>query len=172
MINLDFVDKLKTKFQKKSLDQEIDAAFDDSGAYSKKVLDSNSKYSRGDEQLSSAYQLERQPEPPKPVVAPGLDNPVDVYDQRQSADPDDPLSLPAGIDRPPQQGGAPLQRMRERSTDYERREFFGASPPMASRSDLANADVGTILLELKDLRTQNEHIMDLLKNIQDRLRRY
>ena len=162
-LNLGFVDKLKTKFHKKSIDQEIDEAFDDSGSYSKKVLEGSSRQSPEKEQLSSNYKLENQAEPPTALMEPEVQN-------QQMLDINDPLTLPKGADRPPPQPDKPLQMPEtNHSTDEQKREFFNQSR-ITSGAGTGQADVNTILLEIKDLRTQNEHILDLLKNIQDRLR--
>ncbi len=164
-LNLGFVDKLKTKFHKKSIDQEIDDAFDDSGSYSKKVLEGSSKQSPEKEQLSSNYRLENQSEPPTPLTEPGLQN-------QQMLDINDPLTLPKGADRPPPQSDKPLQMPEtHNSTDEQKRDFFN-QPRATGGTGTASPDVNAILLEIKDLRTQNEHILDLLKNIQVRLRGY
>ncbi len=168
-LNLGFVDKLKTKFHKKSIDQEIDEAFDNSGSYSKKVLEGSSKQNPEKEQLSSDYRLESQPEPPTPLAEPGTQN-QDTFSNQLMHDTNDPFTLPKGADRPPPQADKPLQMPEtHNSTDEQKRDFFN-QPRLAGGAGNASSDVNTILLEIKDLRTQNEHILDLLKNIQDRLR--
>ncbi len=172
MIDLGFVDKLKTKFHRRSIDEEIDSAFDDSNAYSKKVLESSG------EQLSSTYRQEAQPKPSAPLVEPGIQD-TDPFAERQAASnqqaPEliDPLVLPKAMDRKPPRSDEPLQVPREHiSTNDERKEFFGQASPAGKGSTASSPDVNRILLEIKDLRTQNEHILDLLKNIQDRMRGY
>ncbi len=168
-LNMGFVDKLKTKFHKKSIDQEIDEAFDDSGSYSKKVLEGSSKQNPENEQLSSNYRLESQQEPPTPLMEPGMQN-QDTLSNQQIQDTNDPFTLPKGADRPPPQADKPLQMPEtHHSMDEQKRDFFN-QPRLTGGAGTASSDVNTILLELKDLRTQNEHILDLLKNIQDRLR--
>jgi len=172
IINLDFVDKLKEKLHRKSLDEEIDSAFSDS--YSKRVLESSDKYSN--QQLSKNYMMEKQPPPPKELKDPNDD--FDTFGRKDNGRPeeiDDPFKPVKGADAPAPRPDAPLQQSHNYSSDTERKEFFGntyTTQQTGSQSNISPSDMRSILLEMKDLRAQNEHIIDLLKNIQDRLRGY
>ena len=173
VISSGFVDKLKMKLHRKSIDDEIDSAFDDSNAYSKKVLEGS------DGQLSSAYRQEGQPNP-----QPALVDPAGVQDQdpfankgavsnSQMPELTDPLVFPKAMDREPPRRDEPLLVPQEHvSTTDERNEFFGQASSAVGESGVGSSDVSRILLEIKDLRTQNEHILDILKNMQDRMRGY
>ena len=168
-----FVDKLKMTFHKKSIDDEIDSAFDDSNAYSKKVLEGSGG------QLSSAYRQERQPDPSAPLVEPAGVQDQDPFAERgavsksQVPELTDPLVFPKAMDREPPRRDEPLLVPQEHvSTTDDRKEFFGQASPVGDRSGVSSSDVSRILLEMKDLRTQNEHILDILKNMQDRMREY
>lgn len=173
IINLDFVDKIKEKLHKRSLDEEIDSAFSDS--YSKRVLESSDKYSN--QQLSKNYMMEKQQPPPKSVKDPNDD--FDTFGRKDNGRPeeiDDPFKPVKGADAPAPRPDTPLQQAHNySSSDQERKEFFGntyAPQQTGGQSSLSPTDMRSILLEMKDLRAQNEHIIDLLKNIQDRLRGY
>ncbi len=167
-----FVDKLKMTFHKKSIDDEIDSAFDDSNAYSKKVLEGSSG------QLSSAYRQEGQPSPSAPLVEPGTVQDQDPFANKgavsnsQMPELTDPLVFPKAMDWEPPRRDEPLLVPQEHvSTTDERNEFFGQASS-ASVAGVGSSDVNRILLEIKDLRMQNEHILDILKNMQDRMRGY
>ncbi len=171
VISSGFVDKLKMTFHKRSIDQEIDEAFDDSNAYSKKVLEGSGG------QLSSAYRQEAQPQPA--LVEPGSVQDQDPFTGKgavsnsQVPELTDPLVFPKAMDREPPRRDEPLLVPQEHvSTSDERKEFFGQASPVGERSGVSSSDVSRILLEIKDLRTQNEHILDILKNMQDRMRGY
>ncbi len=172
MISSGFVDKLKMTFHKKSLDQEIDDAFDDSGSYSKKVLEGNGG------QLSSAYRQEAQQKPTDPLVEPGRHDQDPFADNgtvsnTQTPELTDPLVFPKAMDREPPRRDEPLMAPENHvSTNDERNEFFGQASPVGKSGGFSSSDVSRILLEIKDLRTQNEHILDILKNMQDRMRGY
>lgn len=171
IINLDFVDKIKEKLHRKSLDEEIDSAFSDS--YSKRVLESSDKYSN--QQLSKNYMMEKQQPPQKPLKDPNDD--FDTFGRKDNGRMDeieDPFKPVKGADAPAPRPDTPLQQ-HNYSSDQDRKEFFGntyAPQQMGAQSNLSPTDIRSILLEMKDLRAQNEHIIDLLKNIQDRLRGY
>ncbi|MCK5698732.1 MAG: hypothetical protein KAH93_02710 [Candidatus Aenigmarchaeota archaeon] len=173
VISSGFVDKLKMTFHKRSIDQEIDEAFDDSNAYSKKVLEGSSG------QLSSAYRQEAQPKPQPALVEPGAAQDQDPFADKgavsisQMPELTDPLVLPRAMDREPPRRDEPLLMPTDHvSTNDERKEFFEQVSPVGDRSGVSSSDVSRILLEIKDLRTQNEHILDILKNMQDRMRGY
>ena len=167
------MDKLKMTFHKKSIDDEINSAFDDSNAYSKKVLEGSGG------QLSSAYRQEMQPEPPVPLVEPGRVQDQDPFvgrdgvSNQQAPELTDPLVFPKAMDREPPRRDEPILVPREHvSTTEDRKEFFGQASSAVGGSGVGSSDVSRILLEIKDLRTQNEHILDILKNMQDRMREY
>lgn len=182
VINIGLVGKLKTKFQRKSIDREIDDAFSDS--YSKKVLDTNNKYPQDKDQLSGDYRLEKQPEPSKSVVDSAIheEDPFVVNEDAIIHDKmpeiDDPLQIPKGVNQSPPRTDDLLPLLKEQSvdqhhsSDVQRDEFFGQNPKVVGGVSAHPPEINSILLEMKDLRTQNEHIINLLKNIQDRLRGY
>ena len=83
IINLDFVDKIKEKLHRKSLDEEIDDAFADS--YSKRVLESSDKYAN--QQLSKNYMMEKQQPPAKQLKDPNDD--FDSFGRKDNGRPEE-----------------------------------------------------------------------------------
>lgn len=187
MIVLSLIDKMKNKIRRKSIDDEIDSVFRDESSYSKRVLDANRRPQNNNvapEQFRSRFPSQNTA---RPLQAQSTGRPYDRVNTpllksrqgiQQQATPDLPdedefMRQRFGGDKiddknippPPDLLGLPGNNMDNhlprRDTPF--RHVSGAG---------SNDALDELLLSMKDLRAQNNHIIDLLRNIQDRLSKH
>ncbi len=188
VIALSFIDKMKNKLHRKSIDEEIDVAFRDESSYSKRVLDANQRPQTNN--TAPVQEAKNNPFARNTAPTPSMQNTGSAYEPartspllkarqgvQQSAtqelpDEDEFMRQRFGADQiedkdvppPPDLIGLP-------GTDMEK-----LAPPrhtFAHMQDIGSTDVlDELLLSMKDLRAQNNHIIDLLRNMQDRLSKH
>ncbi len=187
VIALSFIDKMKNKIHRKTIDEEIDVAFRDESSYSKRVLDANQRPQANN---TAPGQARNTPFTQNTAPTPPTQNTGSAYEpartspllkarqgvQQQAAqelpDEDEFMRQRFGADQiddkdvppPPDLIGLP-------GTDIEK-----LAPPrqtFAHRQDIGSTEVlEELVLSMKDLRAQNNHIIDLLRNMQDRLSKH
>ncbi|MCK5332994.1 MAG: hypothetical protein KAJ24_00645 [Candidatus Aenigmarchaeota archaeon] len=184
---MSFIDKMKNKIHRKTIDEEIDVAFRDESSYSKRVLDANQRPQANN---TAPGQARNTPFTQNTAPTPPTQNTGSAYEpartspllkarqgvQQQAAqelpDEDEFMRQRFGADQiddkdvppPPDLIGLP-------GTDIEK-----LAPPrqtFAHRQDIGSTEVlEELVLSMKDLRAQNNHIIDLLRNMQDRLSKH
>ncbi len=198
---MSFLDKVKDKIKGKSIDTELNDAFGEGSSYSKRVLEASQNLQKTSE-LSPDYFRERQPPAPRAPAAPEAqfirgaapERDYSGYGKSEAAPPRQPahqrsaLPLPADedefmrrrydSDNPAEERNAPPprdllglgenQEEKRPAPPFERNTISRETSPDASVEGMLDS----IILGMKDLRAQNNHIIDLLRNIQDRLNRY
>lgn len=199
---MSFLDKVKDKIKGKSIDTEINDAFGEGSSYSKRVLEASQNRQKTSELSSDYLRERQPPAPrataaPEAQFMRGAAperNYSDYGKSQATSPPRQPalqrsaLQLPADedefmrrryeSDNPAEERNAPPPRDLLGLGDMQ--EEKRSAPPFernpVSRETLPDASVDrmldSIVLGMKDLRAQNNHIIDLLRNIQDRLNRY
>ncbi len=191
VIALSFLDKMKNKIKGKSIDEEINSVLRDEDSYSKRVLDANQRPQKNDaeprqlgklpsaqnamsappmQSTDRAYEnantsplLKSRQGIPQQQAEPNLPNEEEFMRQRFGADQIEDKDVPP----PPDLIGLPGANV-EKENMLSRHETS-----LTHRQDLGSDDVlNELLLSMKDLRAQNNHIIDLLRNMQDRLSKH
>ncbi len=188
MIALSFIDKMKNKIKGKSIDEEINTAFRDEDSYSKRVLDANQRPQRNNAETG---QLGKLPSAQNAMSAAAVQNTGAAYEPsrtspllkarqgvQQQAEPD----LPNEEEFMKQRFGADQLEDKDVPPPSDLIGLPGAeveklTPPRQTsfmhKQDPGSQDVlNELLLSMKDLRAQNNHIIDLLRNMQDRLSKH
>ncbi len=188
MIALSFIDKMKNKIKGKSIDEEINTAFRDEDSYSKRVLDANQRPQRNNAETG---QLGKLPSAQNAMSAAAVQNTGAAYEPsrtspllkarqgvQQQAEPD----LPNEEEFMKQRFGADQLEDKDVPPPSDLIGLPGAEvekltpprqPSFMHKQDPGSQDVlNELLLSMKDLRAQNNHIIDLLRNMQDRLSKH
>ncbi|MCK5233221.1 MAG: hypothetical protein KAJ91_00230 [Candidatus Aenigmarchaeota archaeon] len=185
---MSLLDKMKNKIKGKSIDEEIDVVFRDESSYSKRVLDANQRPQANNtppvqEARNNPFAQNTAPTPPMQntgsAYEPARTSPL--LKARQGVQQNAPQELPDEDEFMRQRFGAdqiadkdvppPPDLIGLPGTDVEK-----LTPPrqtFAHGQNIGSSEVlDELLLSMKDLRAQNNHIIDLLRNMQDRLSKH